>query len=178
MEFELKLVVEGIVRSPYGGVGGSTIEHVMHENSVAARGWCDGGGVLPSDECLTAETREGRFYFWNYSIPPFFFFVPFHASHTKTTRKYVTFGCLRLARGCEYIYCNTLHVPSTARLPVHRQGHRTDKSVQRRSRPDVSRKKQIRNVFCLFSDSRNGRVEQSMIADISRVAAGSKTQTS
>lgn len=62
-EFELKFVVEGIVRGPYGGGGGSTIEHVMHENSVAARGRCDGGRVLPSDECLTAETREGRFYF-------------------------------------------------------------------------------------------------------------------
>lgn len=63
VEFVLKFVVEGIVRDPYGDGGGNTIEHVMHENSVAARGWCDGGRVLASDECLTAETREGRFYF-------------------------------------------------------------------------------------------------------------------
>lgn len=33
-EFELKFVVEGIVRGPYGGGGGSTIEHVMHENTL------------------------------------------------------------------------------------------------------------------------------------------------
>ncbi|CAI6349949.1 unnamed protein product [Macrosiphum euphorbiae] len=32
--------------------------------------------------------------------------------------------------------------------------------------------------FAFFSDSRNGRVEQSMIAGIYRIAAGSKTQMS
>jgi len=98
---------------------------------------------------------------------PHFYFVPFRAGHTKTVQGNMSRSGVCALRGDEYIYCNTLHIPDTTRPPIRCQGHRTDKSVQRRSCPDVSRKKQIRNVFCLFSDSRNGRVEQSMIADVS-----------
>lgn len=103
-----------------------------------------------SDERLTAETREGRFYFWNYCFPPF---SPSVRSRNNT-RKYVTFGCLCLfcIWGDEYyvytIYiCNTLR-SRTAPVIETRLSDRFIGPTTFLTRR-VPRKT-IWNVFCLF----------------------------
>lgn len=74
--------------------------------------------VLPSDECLTAETSEGRFYFWNYSIPPFFL-----SPSVRATRKQYKEIChVRVFAPCKgmNIYIVTRYTSLPTRLSVVR----------------------------------------------------------
>lgn len=102
-EFELKFVAEGIVRGPNGG-NVSTIENVMHENcgNAAWVRWEVIGGYCQVTSVW--QLKRARVDSISEIIPFPHFFCPLPCGpHENSTRKYVTFGCLRLARGWIYI---------------------------------------------------------------------------